>query len=198
MLKWLVSALIVFSVSGGAAFAQSPKGSPPKLERFAVINIQKVLRISAATRAVKPQIQQIRDRIQKQIQDRERSLKAENEALQRERSILSPQAYEQRRRDFQSKVSVLQSDVQGLRRRLDAAGRAAMAQVNQHFRAVAAEIAKERQLQIIIPRATALFVHPSFDITDEVLKRLNKRLPSVKVALPPAQAVPAAPKTPAR
>jgi len=182
----------MFLLISGNAFSQGQGVS--KLERFAVINVQKVLLVSAATRAVKPQIQKIRDKIKKQIQDRERALKIENEKLQQERSLLSSEAYKQRRRAFQSKVSALRSDVQGLRKRLDAAGRAAMSQVQRQFRIVAAEIAKERKLQIIIPRATALFVLPSFDITDEVLKRLNTRLPNVKVKLPPAKGIPASKK----
>ncbi len=189
MLRLIILSFLVCFFNTGKALSQGKNGS--KLERFAVINVQKVLRVSAATRAVKPQIKKIRAKIKKQIQDRERALRIENEKLQEERSILSAEAYKQRRRIFQSKVSTLRADVQGLRKRLDAAGRAAMFQVQRQFRIVAAEIAKERNLQIIIPRATALFVLPSFDITDEVLKRLNTRLPNVKVELPTAKGIPA-------
>ena len=101
---------------------------------------------------------------------------------------MSPEAYRQRRLDFQAKVTALQSDVRSFRKRLDAAGRAAMGQVNQVFRLVAVKIAAERKIQLILPRTSTIYVDPIFDITDEVLRRLNKRLPTVKVVLPSEQA----------
>ena len=125
--------------------------------------------------------------MQKKVKDREKALKAENLSLQEQRAILSPEAFRQRRLDFQAKVAALESDVRSFRKRLDAAGRAAMGQVKKNFSSVAADLAAERKFQLILPRAAAIYVDPAFDITDEVLKRLNKKLPTVKVVLPSKQ-----------
>lgn len=187
MIKFIRTSILAGLVVVTGYTAPVQAANPPKLERFAVINIQKVLRLSQATKAIKPQIQSLRDRFQSQIRQREQALKTENTNLQRERSVLAPEAYEQKRRGFQSRITALQSDVQGLRRRLDVAGRNAMAQVNVQFRQIAAQIAKEKNLQVIIPRSTAIYVENAFDITDEVLKRLDQRLPSVQVTMPPEQ-----------
>ena len=157
------------------------------LDRFAIINIQKVLRLTLATRAIKPQLKKIRAQMQKKVQEREKALKAENLSLQEQRAILSPEAFRQRRLDFQAKVAALETDVRSFRKRLDAAGRAAMGQVKKNFSSVAADLAAERKFQLILPRAAAIYVDPAFDITDEVLKRLNKKLPTVKVVLPSKQ-----------
>jgi len=103
---FLLSVLVDLSDANGQSSA-----SNASLERFAIINIQKVLRLSSATKAIKPQINKIREQIQTKIKDREKALKAEKLSLQEQKVILSPEAYRQRRLDFQAKVTALQSDV---------------------------------------------------------------------------------------
>ena len=46
------------------------------------------------------------------------------------------------------------------------------------------ELAKERDFALVIDRAQTAYRSDSLDITEEVLKRLDKKLPSVKVNLP--------------
>ena len=179
--------LVLWSLISASQAQQQNFSQKSKLDRFAIINIQKVLRLTLATKAIKPQLNKIRDQMQKKVQDREKALKAENQSLQEQRAILSPEAFRQRRLDFQAKVAALESDVRSFRKRLDAAGRAAMGQVKKSFSSVAADFAAERKFQLILPRGAAIYVDPAFDITDEVLKRLNKKLPTVKVVLPSKQ-----------
>lgn len=176
--------LVLWSLVSASQAQQQNFKLKSNLDRFAIINIQKVLRLTLATRAIKPQLNKIRAQMQKKVQEREKALKAENLSLQEQRAILSPEAFRQRRLDFQAKVAALETDVRSFRKRLDAAGRAAMGQVKKSFSSVAADLAAERKLQLILPRAAAIYVDPAFDITDEVLKRLNKKLPTVKVVLP--------------
>ena len=179
--------LVLWSLVSASQAQQQNFSLKSNLDRFAIINIQKVLRLTLATRAIKPQLNKIRGQMQKKVQDREKALKAENLSLQEQRAILSPEAFRQRRLDFQAKVAALESDVRSFRKRLDAAGRAAMGQVKKSFSSVASDLAAERKFQLILPRAAAIYVDPAFDITDEVLKRLNKKLPTVKVVLPSKQ-----------
>jgi Skp family chaperone for outer membrane proteins len=179
--------LVLWSLVSASQAQQQNFKLKSNLDRFAIINIQKVLRLTLATRAIKPQLNKIRAQMQKKVQEREKALKAENLSLQEQRAILSPEAFRQRRLDFQAKVAALETDVRSFRKRLDAAGRAAMGQVKRSFSSVAADLAAERKFQLILPRAAAIYVDPAFDITDEVLKRLNKKLPTVKVVLPSKQ-----------
>ena len=186
-MRYIFIVFVLLSVVSASQAQQQNSSLKSNLDRFAIINIQKVLRLTLATKAIKPQLKKIRDRMQRKVKDREKALKAENLSLQEQRAILSPEAFRQRRLDFQAKVAALESDVRSFRKRLDAAGRAAMGQVKRSFSSVAADLAAKRKLQLILPRAAAIYVDPAFDITDEVLKRLNKKLPTVKVVLPSKQ-----------
>jgi outer membrane protein len=182
-MRWFYASILIFACLGGLKAQQITSSGGNQLSRVAVINIQQVLRLSSATKNIKPQLETLRIEMQKKIRSREKSLKIENEALQTQRSLLSPQVYEQRRREFQEKVTALQADARSFRKRLDVLGRSAMERVNESFRKVTSQLAAEWKLQMIIPRATVIYVQPSFDITDEVLKRLDQELPSVTLNL---------------
>ena len=186
-MRYIIIIFVFWSLVPTSQAQQINSRQNANLDRFAIINIQKVLRLTLATKAIKPQLKSIRERMQKKVQDREKALKEENVTLQEQRVVLSPEAFRQRRLGFQAKVTALQSDVRSFRKRFDAAGRAAMEQVKKSFRLVATELAAERKLHLILPRAAAIYVDPAFDITDEVLKRLNNKLPTVKVVLPSKQ-----------
>lgn len=152
--------------------------------RFAVINLQKVLREAAATKTIRPQIEKLKKSYEKQFKKFEKELRATDQDLQKQRSILSPEAYASKRKAFKERVNGLQREVQTVQRLLDIAGRNALGKVHRAFDAIRKEVAKEKSLQFIFPRSGLLHVDPKFDITGDVLKRLNKRLPSVKVTMP--------------
>ena len=94
--------LVLWSSVSASQAQQQNFSLKSNLDRFAIINIQKVLRLTLATKAIKPQLNKIRGQMQKKVQDREKALKAENLSLQEQRAILSPEAFRQRRLDFQA------------------------------------------------------------------------------------------------
>lgn len=156
----------------------------PTSVRFAVINLQKVLREAAATKTIRPQIENLKKSYEKQFKKFEKELRATDQDLQKQRSILSPEAYTSKRKAFKQRVNSLQREVQTVQRLLDRAGRNALGKVHRAFDEIRTQVAKEKSLHFIFPRSGLLHVDPRFDITADVLKRLNKRLPSVKVKVP--------------
>lgn len=152
--------------------------------RIAVINVQKILREAAATKTIRPQIEKLKTTYQDKFKKYEDDLRAANQDLQRQRTIISPEAYADRLKEFKERVNRRQREVQSVQRMLDKAGSDALGKVHRQFQQIAIELAKERKLQLIVPRSGLLYVDPRHDISDEVLKRLNKELPSVTVVLP--------------
>jgi Skp family chaperone for outer membrane proteins len=49
---------------------------------------------------------------------------------------------------------------------------------------IVSAIAKERGLTLILRKDQTLFALPSYEITEEAMKRLDKQLPSVKIGNP--------------
>ena len=60
----------------------------------------------------------------------------------------------------------------------------AMEQVKQALESIVAEIARERELTVILRKDQVVYVTPTIEITDEVLRLLDQRLPSVAIANP--------------
>jgi Skp family chaperone for outer membrane proteins len=59
-----------------------------------------------------------------------------------------------------------------------------MGEIHKALLSVAAEIAEELAADLVLSKSALVLVSPSFDITDDALKRLNERLPSVSLAEP--------------
>lgn len=60
----------------------------------------------------------------------------------------------------------------------------ALEQVKSTLEAIVTEIAGERQLGLILRKDLVVFTAPGMEITEDVLRRLDQRLPTVKIADP--------------
>ncbi len=174
-----VIVLIVLLICGATtAFAQAmPNPS------IAVLDIQRILRESLAAKSVRPQADKIRGKYQKEVRNQESQLRKAEQDLARQRAILSPEAYAQKRRKFEERARTAQRSVQGRKRQLDKAFGGAMEKVRGALVKIAAKIASERKINLVLPKSVVLLSLKSLDITDQTLARLNKQLPSVKVTV---------------
>ena len=183
-LKFTLIALLVFSqtVSTGPASAQQKL--PPGNIKFAVVNFEKIFREAAATRSIAPQIAKLKKQFDGQFKDLQKQLQSVEQGLKGQRNILSPEAYAEKLKAFKKQVSGEQRNVQTVQRMVVRAEGNAYKNVRRAFHRIAQEIAKERSLDLIFPRSGLIHVNSRYDISDAILKRLNKNLPFVKVKLP--------------
>lgn len=155
--------------------------APPVL---AVIDLQKVRRNSIAVQALSKRIAEQKTRHQDELREQERTLRDADQELARQRSILSPEAYAKKRGDLERRVASLQRDARARKRALDKLFAQGMAQVQAELTEVAKEIAKEWGLDLVLTKTTVVLVRPKFELTQEVLRRLNARMPDLPVAQP--------------
>lgn len=168
----------------GLAMAQAAGGKvPPAI--IAVIDSQRVNREAAALKNARQQLEQFRFNFQSEIAKEEEKLRAEEQEIARQRSVLSPEAFEQRRQAFQAKVIDLQKRIQERSQSLEKMLNGVREQVTVQVIEILKGLATERGFNMVLDRAQVqIFIGDSIDITPEVLKRLDQRLPTVKVNLP--------------
>jgi Skp family chaperone for outer membrane proteins len=168
----------------GLALAQAGGGKvPPAI--IAVIDSQRVNREAAALKNARQQLEQFRFNFQSEIAKEEEKLRAEEQEIARQRSVLSPEAFEQRRQAFQAKVIELQKRIQERSQSLEKMLNGVREQVTIQVIEILKGLATERGFNMVLDRAQVqIFIGDSIDITPEVLKRLDQRLPTVKVNLP--------------
>src|SRR5689334_14741594 len=123
-----------------AAAAASP-GVPVIL----VVDVQMIRRDSKAAKGIAQQAEQQRQAYTKEISKTEADLRAAHDELERQRSILSPEAYGQKMRDFQQRVDELGRSSQTKRQTLEYSFNLAMRHVDENMIAVVSDIAIERK-----------------------------------------------------
>ncbi len=166
----------------GIALAQAGK-IPPAV--IAVIDAQRINRDAQALKAARQQLEQFRFNFQSEIVKEEEKLRQEDQELARQRAVLTPEVFEQRRQAFQNKVIELQKRIQERSQSLDKMLAGVRDQVTQEVVAIMKQLSTERGFNMVLDRAQLQMpASDQFDITNEVLKRLDQRLPSVKVTLP--------------
>ncbi len=165
-----------------AAIPASAQG----LSGIAVIDVQRLQRDSAASKSIKGQIEKQRAAYQQQITKQENELRSAEQELNRQRTLVSPEAFNERRRQFEEKLAKLQRDVQNRKRELDKSASTALRTVEKTLTEIVQQLVEERRLSLVLVKNQVIYSAPEYEVTDEVMKRLNAKLPSVKV-LPPGK-----------
>ena len=181
------------------AQAPSPPTAPPGLPStltVLVVDVQALLQNSKAAKMVRGQIEQKRNEYTKEISHQEEALRAERDALQRQQASLSPDALNQKGREFQQKVNDLERNVQGKRQALEKSNGDALSKIQEEMLKIIADIAKQRKANLVFQRTDLVLFDQSFDVTDEVLQKLDEQMPALTVDFvtptpPPAPNAPA-------
>jgi len=164
-----------------------------------VVDVQALLKNSKAAKMVRGQIEQKRNEYTKEISHQEETLRAERDALQRQQATLSPDALNQKGRDFQQKVNDLERNVQGKRQALEKSNGEALSKIQEEMLKIIADIAKQRKSNLVFQRADLVLFDQAFDVTDEVLQKLDEQMPALTVnfvaATPPPSPIEPAPSS---
>ncbi len=170
---FLVAVLLGVQFGGGTASA----AAAPAV--IGVVDVQVILRDSTAMKAIQSQVEEKRGQYQTDISGQEKRLREQEQELKRQQSVLAADAFEAKRRDFEAQVAAVQRDVQERRRTLDQAYGEGLKVVQKELTAIIAALAKERGFTLVLPTGQTLYAEPALAITDEALKRLNKKLTTV-------------------
>lgn len=170
----------VFALILLTLFAVSPLASA-RAETVAIVNIQKIMRESLAAKSASDQLKAKQEQFANDIKGKEAALKKEDEELAKQRSVLAPDAFEQKVHTFREKAAGIQRDVQGKQVQLNKAYNSALGEMQKTIVEIIAGMASEKGFKVAIPSNQALYADPSLDITDEVLKRLNSKLTKITI-----------------
>ncbi len=146
-----------------------------------VLDVRLILRESNAAKSLQPQIDKLLTGFQQDISNRESALRKAEQELLGQRSILAPEAFNRRRRQFEEQAKKAQREVQTRKRALDRAVAVAKNKIRVAMFEIAKDVANEKKINIVMAKSGVLMSKKELEITAETMKRLNKKLPSVKV-----------------
>lgn len=154
----------------------------------AVLDVGKILHDATAVRDIQAQVTKYGTKFENEIEKERDSIRNANQELARQRTILSPDAFAEKRRQFEQRVVEVQQLVQQRQRELDKSRNEAMVKVNEAYIKIVGHVATSRKLAIILRKDQTVFATKALDVTEEILGLLNKELPKVVVAAPGKQA----------
>lgn len=185
-LRTLLAAAAVVAMTAAAtppAFAEDAKATL-KAPVIAVVDVQKIMQESNASKGVSKSFETLRETYQKEISALEDKLRKSEEELRKQQTVLAPDALATKRRDFEKQVGDVQKTVQTRKKALENALNEAMAVVHKNMVEIVADVARERGANLVLARQQFVLVDTNLDVTDTVMERVNKKLPQVALNVP--------------
>jgi Skp family chaperone for outer membrane proteins len=144
-----------------------------------ILDVEKIVKESLAMRDIQNKVSKKQDEYQKQVTKKQDELEAEQKRIESKKNVLSKEALEKETKTFEKKLDDLKTFVDKKQNSLKKASLDGMSKVNDKIKDIIAEISKEKNFDVITPAAQTLYYKNDLDITDEVLKRLNKKITKV-------------------
>jgi outer membrane protein len=182
LLACLFVALAVPALAQDKAAPAAPATSgkfPPAV--VAVVDVQKILQDSSAAKSVRDQLATRREGYQKEVTADEKKLRETEKQLATEQGKIPEADFAKKRKDFETNVRAVQQKVQDRSRTLDASFNSALAVIRENLGQIVANAANARGVTLVLDKGQVVVVESSFDMTNQVLDELNKKLPRVDV-----------------
>jgi outer membrane protein len=186
----LAVALMSAAVScATAASAQTTKPAAPQAATqapaslpIAVMRMQRILRESAAGKSAAQQVGELQAKYQAEIARRQEKIRAEQDDLARQQAVLSPDAFEEKRRAYQRDATDLQQLLQDRNGELDLIEKKVYAEIQASLLTILKQYQPERGIKVLLEAQNTVSYDPTLDITEEIIQRLDKVLPTIKIS----------------
>ncbi len=202
------------------ALAQGAPAARPagemKAPRVAVIDVERIFSDSVLGKsytekinALEKEIQTEGTKKQAELTKMDAALKTMSDDLEKQGSVLSPEAADKKRQDLTKKqrerqafLEDGQADLQRMRERAQAQAQGYQAEFQQKVRPAIEAVAKDRGVDIIVTSQVAMTINDAFDLSKDVIAKSDEMqktaaaAPAAPKPASPAAAKPAAPAAP--
>ena len=155
--------------------------------RMAVIRMDAVQTDAAALKNLRSQKESYEKKLRDELTKEQKALEKEKAEIEKSQDVLSQEALQRRVMDYQKRVSSLQRNLTERAQSIEESYQRALSEIqDKHWDPVIEGIIAKKNLSLVIDgrfaRTGAKVA--GLDITDEVVKALDKKVSSVKMAKP--------------
>ena len=185
----LATCLVAFSLFAPSLFSHGvishvwAQTNQPSSSNLGVIDMNEVLQKSDAIAKVREVLDQRNQEFQSSITEEELRLRQEERALNAAQGEIAEDEFTARYAQFEKDVVALQRSIQQQQSRFDLSMQQVNTTLEQELIKIVEEIAKDRQLAMVIQRKNVVIYDRTTDVTDEALRRLNERTKNLTVTL---------------
>ncbi len=178
-MKPILYAALLTSVTTLMPLMADKASEKPSSPTIAIVK-QAILEKSSAFKDIAKQLEGERARVQKSLLEDEKKLKKEGEDLEAAQKKLSEEEFKKKRQAFEKQATDLRVKLELQKIRLELALDEAKKKMFKAFSEIVDALGQKRGGIILYGEAVAT-AEASYDLSDEVLKELNKKLPTIKV-----------------
>ena len=173
----------IAAVSAQTVSESAPISQTMEVTRIGVADLNGILRAADANARVRELLDAQRQKFQDEFSLVEAELQQTERDLMSKRELLSAEEYDKQIKAFQVRVTQLQQDIQKKRQAIDNAYQKAQSDIRTEALSIIAEIAKAKNLDLVLNRDASLIFLPHLNISDGVLTRLNERTKNARIEI---------------
>ncbi len=177
----LVALVALCFVAATASSARAQQALPAPA--VVVVDMTQIMRDAKAAKDIQAQIEKEMNAYSSEVSSQENTLKGLRDDLERQRTVLAPDAFNAKSQEYQQRYAALDRDVQVKRQEMQQTYSEAMTKVETAALQIIADVAKERKANMVLAKAALLYMDDAFDVTPEVTRRLDDKFPSMAVNL---------------
>ena len=177
--KIYITALLVLTllISNVSANENYPNTS------IAIVDLNLILSDSKAAKNATKQFEEIQKDTEDEIIVSDKKMLEERNKLIEQQSVIAPEAFELKAKDYEKKLQTYQVEKQNKLRKLECVLQKARNEILENVKPILEELSKELGVTVILEKNSVLLSATNMDITENVIKKLNKELPKIKVSL---------------
>ena len=149
--------------------------------KIAVVDIRLLLTESKAAKSIQSQIKERRDSFVNDLASEEKKLRGMEKTLIEQKAELSQEDFVEKRQDFEKELIDTRKEATEKRRDLEEAAAKASQKLRDEITTIVQEVADESEYDLVLSMQDVVIGSNTLNITDEVLKRLNKNVSKISV-----------------
>jgi outer membrane protein len=152
-------------------------------EDVLIVNLQYVVSQSKSGVSLRKQSESLNKEVVDLRDSISKDLQAKGKKLEEDKTLLAPEVFQERLVALQTEAESKQAELQAKVQKIQEAIQRASQSIDSVMSPILTELVNEKGAKILLDRQAILFGDPKLDISAEVVKKLNKRLPDVKVTI---------------
>ncbi len=176
-----LSSMVLTPIVATQALAQSSSQSETQAPVILIVDQARLIASSKAGKAVNDQLATMQDQANAELQQVVEKLVKEQEDLRAQKDTMPEDQF----LEAAKRLAVAQNNVPALReikvRELSLSEQRAIQLISTEMRPILKEIVDARGATLLLDRSAVMYASQASDITDEVLVKLDEKLPTIKV-----------------
>ena len=150
---------------------------------IAIVDLNMILTDSKAAKNATEQFEAIQKSTEDEIVASDKEMLDERNRLIEQQSVIAPEAFELKAKDFEKKLQNYNTEKQAKLRKLEGVLQKARNDILENVKPILEELSQELGVTVILEKNSVLLSANNMDITNDIVKKLNKKLPKIKVSL---------------